>query len=57
MRRGYPETAYLLNVIKSGLPVYGMEGVGKGQSSMGSNPIIEVVDKPDPRPVWVCVWG
>ena len=54
---GYPETEYLLNVIKSGLPVYGMEGVGKGQSSMGSNLIIEVVDKPDPRPVWVCVWG
>ncbi|MCS5608905.1 MAG: DUF1593 domain-containing protein [Candidatus Poribacteria bacterium] len=24
---------------------------------MGSNLIIEVVDKPDPRPVWVCVWG
>ncbi|HHZ92096.1 TPA: DUF1593 domain-containing protein [Candidatus Poribacteria bacterium] len=53
----YPETDHLLNVIKSGVPIYGMEGIGKGQSSAGSNLIIEAVDKPDPRPVWVCVWG
>ncbi len=26
-------------------------------NSQGSNHIISVVDKPDKRPVWICVWG
>ncbi|MFY0688558.1 MAG: DUF1593 domain-containing protein [Cyclobacteriaceae bacterium] len=31
--------------------------IGKGLDSEASNAIIEIVDKPDPRPVWVHVWG
>jgi hypothetical protein len=54
---GYPTTNYLLGVTKSGLPEFGMKGVGAGKTSEGSRHIIEVVDKPDPRPVWVLVWG
>ena len=34
-----------------------MDGVGQGKSSAGSQLIIDAVDKPDPRPVWICVWG
>jgi hypothetical protein len=34
-----------------------MDGVGEGKSSEGSRHIIAVVDKPDERPVWICVWG
>jgi hypothetical protein len=30
---------------------------GEGRDSEASDEIIKVVDKPDPRPVWVCVWG
>ena len=33
------------------------ELLGEGKDSEASNAIIEVVDRPDPRPVWVCVWG
>ncbi|WP_338868788.1 nucleoside hydrolase-like domain-containing protein [Spirosoma sp. SC4-14] len=55
--KGYPETAYLLSVLKSGIPKYGMEGVGPGNDSEGSEHIISVVDKADPRPVWIPVWG
>ncbi len=40
-----------------GLAVYGMNGVGEGHDSSASRLLIEVVDKPDPRPVWVTVWG
>lgn len=54
---GYPTAAYLLGVTKSGRPVFGMEGVGPGHGSEGSRHIIEVVDRPDPRPVWISVWG
>lgn len=54
---GYPTKKYLSSVIKNGLPEFGMEGVGEGKSSEGSRHIIEVVDRPDKRPVWISVWG
>jgi hypothetical protein len=54
---GYPTKEHLLNVTKSGRPEFGMEGVGPGKSSQGSRHIIEVVDRPDDRPVWISVWG
>jgi hypothetical protein len=54
---GYPTKEHLLNVTKSGLPEFGMDGVGPGKSSEGSRYIIEVVDRPDDRPVWISVWG
>jgi hypothetical protein len=54
---GYPTYEYLSQRVKKGLPVYGMEGVGKGHDSEGSDWIVKVLEKPDPRPVWICVWG
>lgn len=54
---GYPTVEHLLNVTKAARPAFGMEGVGAGKSSEGSRHIIEVVDRPDPGPVWISVWG
>ncbi len=54
---GYPPAEQLLSVIKAGIPEFGMGGVGEGKSSPGSRHIIEVVDRDDPRPVWISVWG
>jgi len=34
-----------------------MEAVGEGRDSSGSELLIKAVDKDDPRPVWVVVWG
>lgn len=31
--------------------------VGAGKDTEASDAIIRIVDRPDPRPVWVCVWG
>ena len=31
--------------------------LGEGKDSEASDAIIRVVNRPDPRPVWVCVWG
>ncbi|KAK7051397.1 hypothetical protein VNI00_004897 [Paramarasmius palmivorus] len=57
--QGYPAMEEHLSKVRSGLPVYGLEGVGEGKDSEGSELLIEVVDKEDPkgRPVWVPVWG
>lgn len=54
---GFPSEEYLQSIIRDGTPAYGMNAVGKGSDSPGSERIIEVVDRDDPRPVWVTVWG
>lgn len=53
----YPDADQLRNRIRSGSPVYGMGGVGRGKDTAASQLIIEAVDRPDPRPVWIAVWG
>lgn len=54
---GYPAADQLLSIIKEGRADYGMHAVGEGMDSEGSDWIIEVADRQDPRPVWVLVWG
>ncbi len=55
--KGYPTADYLRTVVKEGIPKFGMEAVGEGMDSEGSELIISTVDKEDERPVWVLVWG
>ncbi|WP_111307424.1 nucleoside hydrolase-like domain-containing protein [Confluentibacter sediminis] len=54
---GFPEASSLLALVTHGLPKYGMLGVGKGQDSEGSNRIIKELEKNDPRPLYISVWG
>ncbi len=54
---GFPLAQELLALVKHGLPVYGMEGVGEGRDSEGSEWIIKVLEKEDSRAVWISVWG
>ena len=54
---GFPTVGHLLSVIKEGLPAYGMAAVGEGRDSSGSEALIAAVDRDDPRPLWVPVWG
>ena len=53
----YPPAETLLSVVKQGLPVYGMQGVGAGRNSEGSDWIVRMLLRDDPRPLWVAVWG
>lgn len=53
----YPGPEVFLSLIKSGLPVYGMTGVGKDKDSEGSEWIIKVLEQKDERPLWIPVWG
>lgn len=54
---GYPTSSFLKERIKKGYPDFGMAAVGRGKDSEGSDWIIKTVDKDDPRPVWIPVWG
>lgn len=54
---GYPTAEHLLSVLREGRAAYGMNAVGPGMDSPGSEMIIQIVDRDDPRPVWVQVWG
>ncbi|MEB2780746.1 DUF1593 domain-containing protein [Algoriphagus sp. C2-6-M1] len=55
--QGYPTAEYLRSVVREGRADYGMQAVGKGMDSPGSDLIIQTVDKNDSRPLWVLVWG
>lgn len=54
---GYPTAEHLLSVVKEGLPTYGLDAVGEGHDSEGSEALIQAVDRDDLRPLWVPVWG
>lgn len=54
---GFPKPEALVPLIKNGLPVYGMLGVGNGKDSEGSDWIIKVLEEKDERPLWISVWG
>jgi Protein of unknown function (DUF1593) len=54
---GWPDEAHLASRIRSGCAAYGMACVGKGKDTEASRLIVAAVDRPDPRPVWVAIWG
>lgn len=54
---GYPSYESLRSKVKKGLAVYGMQGVGEGKDSEGSEWVLKALLKKDDRPLWVCVWG
>lgn len=54
---GFPTVEHLLSAAVTGQAGFGMADVGFGKSSAGSNHIIEVIDRPDNRPIWVTAWG
>jgi hypothetical protein len=57
----YPTANHLRSVTFEGLSgTYGKSvsnNIGEGKDSEASEAIIKIIDSPDPRPVWFCVWG
>ncbi len=53
----FPNARDLFPLVKQGLPKYGMEGVGEGMDSEGSDWIIKELEGDDERPLWISVWG
>lgn len=54
---GYPDSAQLAGLIRSGVAAYGMAGVGDGKDTEASRLIVAAVDKADARPLQISVWG
>jgi hypothetical protein len=55
--KGFPAAEDLLKIVKRGLPVYGMKGVGEGKDSPGSEYILKILEEKNDSPVWISVWG
>jgi hypothetical protein len=54
---GWPKAEDLDRRVASGQPAYGMAAVGEGKLSEGAQAIIRAVDRDDPRPLWISIWG
>lgn len=55
--RGYPTAEQLRQLVSAGSKTRMMSSVGAGRTTPASRRIIEVVDRDDPRPVWISIWG
>lgn len=53
----YPPPEALEALVKHGRAEYGMNGVGPGKDSEGSDWIIQTLESNDQRPLWITVWG
>lgn len=55
----WPEPSYLHSLVASGLPVYGLDGVGEGKDSEGSRKLVDAVDEAvaADEPIYVPIWG
>ena len=53
----YPAEQTLQRLVAEGPVAYGMAGVGAGRDSTGSEALVRALESPDPRPLWVSVWG
>jgi hypothetical protein len=53
----YPDAAQLLARVAAGQPSYGLKAVGDGHDTPGSELLLRELERPDPRPLWVSVWG
>jgi hypothetical protein len=55
--QGWPEAANLARIVYPGQTTYGMAATGPGKASPGSEAIVQAVERDDPRPLWICLWG
>ncbi len=54
---GFPVPDRLGALVRAGQPGYGMAAVGTGKDTPGSRLIVEALERSDPRPLWISVWG
>jgi hypothetical protein len=55
--KDYPSPEDIQSLVKKGRPEYGMNGVGSGKDSEGSEWINRALESNDDRPLWVTIWG
>ncbi len=55
--KGWPTAEELDQRIFAGQPAYGMAATGEGKASAGSQALMKAMERDDPRPLWICLWG
>ena len=55
--KGWPTPEELDRRIFAGQPNYGMAATGQGKASDGSRALVKAIERDDPRPLWICLWG
>ncbi|MEX1241131.1 MAG: DUF1593 domain-containing protein, partial [Cyclobacteriaceae bacterium] len=60
--KNYPPASELSALIRKGTPIASPkvpvdQSIGEGKDTEGSEWIIKVADRKDPRPVWIAIWG
>ncbi len=55
--KGWPTGESLDRRVFAGQPAYGMAATGAGKASAGSEALAKAIERDDPRPLWVCLWG
>jgi hypothetical protein len=55
--QGWPTADELDRHIFAGQAAYGMAATGKGKASAGSQSLMKALERDDPRPLWICLWG
>ncbi len=54
---GWPTAEDLDKRVFAGQPAYGLAATGPGKSSDGSKALAAAIERNDPRPLWICIWG
>jgi hypothetical protein len=54
---GWPGSEELDRKIFAGQPAYGLAATGEGKTSPGSTALEMAIERKDPRPLWICIWG
>ncbi len=55
--KGWPKAEELDERVLPGQPAYGMAATGEGKGSAGSTALAKAIERDDPRPLWICIWG
>jgi hypothetical protein len=55
--KGWPAADELDQRVFAGQPAYGMAATGAGKASAGSQALMKAIEREDPRPLWICLWG
>jgi Protein of unknown function (DUF1593) len=55
--QGWPTSEDLDQRVFTGQPAYGIASTGLDKMSDGAKAILRAIDRDDPRPLWVCIWG
>jgi hypothetical protein len=55
--QGWPTESYLNDRVAAGQPAYGMAATGAGKTSAGAKLLETAIERNDPRPLWICMWG